>query len=103
MNKRTYAYHMGGIEMTWEGSNTGLFTRDSVLRNVARMRHLFGPYSLLGYRDPQAPQGGIQDTNQRTSFIRMHGAGSRNIARVIVARRIGISRTRERAAATARV
>ena len=103
MNKRTYAFHMGGIEMTWEGSNTGLYTRDSVLRNVGRIRHVYGPYALLGSHDSSVPHGGVQDARQRSDFIRMHGAGSRNIAKVIVARRIGISRTRERAAATARV
>ncbi len=103
MNKRTYAYHMGGIEMSWEGSNTGLATRDIGLRNVGRIRHIYGPYALLASHDPRTPHGGLQDANQRASFIRMHGAGSRNIAKVIVARRIGISRTKERAAATARV
>ena len=103
MNKRTYAYHMGGQEMSWEGSNTGLAGRDISLRNVGRIRHIYGPYALLASQDPRTPHGGVQDANQRSSFIRMHGAGSRNIAKVIVARRIGISRTKERAAATARV
>ncbi len=103
MNKRTYAYHMGGQEMSWEGSNTGLATRDISMRNVGRIRHIYGPYALLASQDPRTPHGGIQDANQRSSFTRMHGAGSRNIAKVIVARRIGISRTKERAAATARV
>ncbi|MEK7777995.1 MAG: acyl-CoA dehydrogenase family protein, partial [Chloroflexota bacterium] len=68
MNKRTYAFHMGGIEMTWEGSNTGLFTRDSVLRNVGRIRHVYGPYALLGAHDSSVPHGGVQDARQRSDF-----------------------------------
>ncbi len=100
---RNYSMYMAGTEMTYEGPAGGLFTRDHTLRNVARTRDVMGMYFSLGAKDPLAPHGGILETQQRSSFIRMHGAGSRNIAKVIVARRIGISRTQERAAATARV
>ena len=54
----------------------------------------------MGSHDPYAPQGGVQEVEQRVRFIRQHGAGTKNIAKVILARRIGISRTKERAAVT---
>ncbi len=57
-------------------------------------------HALLSLKDPLAPDNGHQESNQRSSFILQHGAGSLNIAKVVVARRIGISRTRERAAVT---
>ncbi len=100
---RNYSMYMAGTEMTYEGPNGGLFNRDYSLRNVARDRDVLGMYCLMGSTDPHTVHNAILEVYQRTTFQRMHGAGSRNIAKVIVARRIGISRTQERAAATARV
>ena len=101
--KRNYAYHMDGTEMNWEGPNGALFTRDFALRNVSRTRDIMGMLAHLGSHDPRNVHGAVQETFERGSFIRMHGAGSRNINKVIVARRIGISRTKERAATLASV
>ena len=100
LNKRTAWMYHAGHELTWEGANTQFYSRESGLRQVARVRDVMGMYALLGTRDHLAPHDGSQEVNQRTSFILQHGAGSLNIAKVVIARRIGISRTRERAAAT---
>ena len=56
-------------------------------------------------RQPPKPQdAGFRiypdEAVERVRFIRQHGAGTKNIAKVILARRIGISRTKERAAVT---
>jgi hypothetical protein len=59
-----------------------------------------GMYALLDSKDAMAPHMGAQEVNQRAMAGQHHAAGSTNIARVILARRIGISRTRERAAPT---
>ncbi len=98
--RRTYWMYMSRVEMSWEGPCTSLFGRNYGMRNVARVRDVMGPYALLGTKDPIAPCGGGQEVDQRSSFIHQHGAGSRNINKVLLARRIGISRTRERAAVT---
>jgi hypothetical protein len=57
-------------------------------------------YALLDGKDSLSPHKGAQEVNQRVMAGQNHAAGSTNIARVILARRIGISRTRERAAPT---
>ncbi|MDO8749546.1 MAG: acyl-CoA dehydrogenase family protein [Dehalococcoidia bacterium] len=100
LNKRTAWMYHAGQEINWEGANTQFYSRESGLRQVGRVRDVMGMYALLGTGDQLAPHGGRQEVNQRTSFILQHGAGSLNIAKVVIARRIGISRTRERAAAT---
>ena len=50
-------------------------------------------------QEPGVPYGGAQEVTQRSAAGQRHGAGSTN-AKVILARRIGISRTQERAAPT---
>ena len=98
--KRTYWMYQSRVEMSWEGPLNNLFGRECALRNVKRVQDVMGMYALLGTKEPGAPHGGAQEVNQRVSFIRQHGAGSLNIAKVVLARRIGISRTKERAAPT---
>ena len=99
-NKRTYWLYRQGVEMSWEGVSGSLFNRWYILRNVTRVRDVMGIHAQLGSRDPLAHFGGQNEFFQRRSFERQHGAGSLNITKVIVARRIGISRTKERAAPT---
>ena len=92
-------YH-ARMEMQWEGPMGFLYNRMHGIRNVGRIRDVMGMDTLVGPHDPLAPQGGAQDAYQRSSFILQHGAGSLNISKVVLARRIGISRTREQAAPT---
>ena len=56
---------------------------------------------MVDRNEPGVPFGGTQEVNQRSKAGQNHGAGSTNIARVILARRIGISRTPERPYPTA--
>lgn len=98
--KRTYWMYQNRMQMSWEGPLNNLFGRNYRLRNVRRVRDVMGMHTLLGTKDASAHHGGAQEVNQRVSFIRQHGAGSLNVAKVILARRIGISRTKEKAAAT---
>ena len=100
MSARTHWMYMSRKEMSWEGPTGVLFNRWYHLRNVARVRDVMGMYAQLGRHDPLAPFGGENEIYQRTRFERQHGAGSLNITKVVVARRIGISRTKERAAVT---
>jgi len=99
-SKRTYWMYMSRLEVQWEGPTSSLFGREYGLRNAGRVRDVMGMYSLLGTHDSRAPHQGLQEAEQRNSLQHQHGAGSLNINKVIVARRIGISRTQERAART---
>jgi alkylation response protein AidB-like acyl-CoA dehydrogenase len=86
-------------EMSWEGPTGALFNREQTIRTKARVRDVMGMYAQLDKYDPLAPYGGRQEFEQRERHTE-HGAGSLNINKVVVARRIGISRTKERAAPT---
>ena len=98
--RRTFWMYQSGTEMSWEGSTTSLYNREYSLRTAPRARDVMGMYAFLGTHDPQAPQDGQQEVAQRFSIWASHGGGSLNITKVVIARRIGISRTKERAAPT---
>ncbi len=100
LQRRTYGMYMSRTEMSWEAPVGALYRRMYGLRNAGRVRDVMGMYSMLGTKEPLAPHGGMQEVEQRHSLQHQHGAGSLNIAKVTLARRIGISRTRERAAPT---
>ena len=99
--QRTYWMYQNRMEIQYEGNVANVHGRESSLRNARRIRELYGPYGFLGTKEPRAPHGGAQEVNQRSRAGQNHAAGSTNIAKVILARRIGISRTQERAAPTA--
>ena len=100
-DKRTSWMYHSRQEMSWEGPSTFVSDRVSGVRQVGRIRDVMGMDTLVGSNDPRAIHGGRQEYFQRSSFILQHGAGSLNITKVVLARRIGISRTKERAAPTA--
>ncbi len=94
---RTHSLFMNKMAMGWEGATGRHINREEGLRTKARVRTVMGMYAHLGKHDPLAPYGGLQDWQQMSY---PHTAGGINIGKVIIARRIGISRTRERAAPT---
>lgn len=94
-----WMYH-GKLQMQWEGQLCHLYDRLQGMRNVGRIREVMGMYTLLDAHDPRASHDGAQGQYQRSSFILQHGGGSLNISKVVLARRLGISRTREQAAPT---
>ena len=87
-------------EISWESGVGNVHGRESTLRNERRIRDVYGMYSLLNSNDPSSPHGGRQEVNHRSRAGQNHGGGSTNIAKVVLARRIGISRTQERPAPT---
>ncbi len=97
---RTFWMYTNRTEVTYEGNVSSVHGRESSLRNVIRVRDVYGMYALLGAKDPIAPHGGEQEVNQRSRAGQNHAGGSTNIAKVVLARRIGISRTKERPAPT---
>ena len=100
MNLRNYGMYRSRQEMTYHGSQTSMFGKLYKIKNADRARDIMGMYSLCGTNEPRAPFGGEPEVYQRGSLVGAHPAGTVEIQKVIIARRIGISRTRERAAAT---
>lgn len=98
--KRTYWMYQSHMEIAYEGNLANVHGRESSLRNAERVREVMGMYSLLGTHEPGVPYNGAQEVDQRTRAGQNHAGGSSNIARVVLARRIGISRTKERPAPT---
>lgn len=98
--KRAYWMYQSRVEVSYQGNVNDVFNRESDLRNTSRVRDVMGMYALLGTKEPEAPHGGQQEINQRSKAGQRHAGGSNNISKVILARRIGISRTQERPAPT---
>jgi alkylation response protein AidB-like acyl-CoA dehydrogenase len=100
LNTRNLGMYRARQEMSYEGSQTLMFGKVYRIKNADRSREVMGMYSLCGSAEPRAPFGGQPELYQRSSLVGAHPAGTIEIQKVIIARRIGISRTRERAAAT---
>ena len=100
LNLRNLGMYRARQEMSYEGSQTSMFGKVYRIKNADRSRDIMGMYSLCGVSEPRAPFGGQPEVYQRSSLVGAHPAGTIEIQKVIISRRIGISRTRERAAAT---
>ena len=100
LTQRNYWMYQARQEMTYHGSQTSMYTKTYRITNSDRARDIMGMYSLLGVREPRAPFEGAPEVYQRSSLTGAHPGGTIEIQKVIMARRLGISRTRERAAAT---
>ena len=100
LTQRNYWMYQARQEMTYHGSQTSMYTKTYRITNSDRARDIMGMSSLLGVREPRAPFEGAPEVYQRSSLTGAHPGGTIEIQKVIMARRLGISRTRERAAAT---
>ena len=98
--QRNYWMYQARQEMSYHGSQSDLYRKTYRIRNADRARDILGMYSLLGVNDPRAPFGGQPEVYQRSSLTGAHPGGTLEIQKVVMSRRLGISRTRERAAAT---
>ena len=98
--KRTYWMYQNQMQINYEGNVANVYGRESSLRIAWRVRDVMGMYALLGTKEPGAPHEGAQEVNQRGRAGQNHAGGSTNIAKVVLARRIGVSRTKEQAAPT---
>jgi alkylation response protein AidB-like acyl-CoA dehydrogenase len=87
-------------EMSYHGSLASMYNKEKGMRNADRAREIMGMYSLLDSNDPKAINGGTAEVQQRGSLTAAHPGGTTEVQKVIIARRIGISRTQERAAPT---
>ena len=98
--KRNFGMYMAHQEMSYHGSQGTLWYKVYAMDNADRTRNVMKLYSLLGTKDPRTLFEGRPEAEQRRSLTWAHPGGTVEIQKVIVARRIGISRTQERAAPT---
>ena len=97
---RNYWMYQAREEMSYQGSQQALYRKVYRMTNADRARNIMGMYSMLGVSEPRAAFEGQPEVYQRSSLTGAHPGGTIEIQKVIIARRLGISRTRERAAAT---
>ena len=100
LGMRNFWMYSSGQEMTFHGSQQSAWRRESGIRIGDAIREVAGMKALLDFEDPGAPIGGEMEVHQRESLTAAHPGGTIEVQKVIVARRLGISRTRERAAPT---
>ncbi|MBI4310575.1 MAG: acyl-CoA dehydrogenase family protein [Chloroflexi bacterium] len=96
---RNYSMFAQRQEMSYHGSQTAIVGRETGIRNNTRARDIVGLYGQLGTHEPGAPFGGWLEVRYGRS-LPPHAGGTLEVQKTIVARRIGISRTQERAAPT---
>ena len=97
---RNYWMYQAREEMSYHGSQQALYRKVYRMTNADRARNIMGMYAMLGVGEPRAAFEGQPEVYQRSSLTGAHPGGTIEIQKVIIARRLGISRTRERAAAT---
>ncbi len=100
LNARNFSMYHNKEEMTYHGSQASLFKKEYRLRNSDRIREAMGPFCLLGIDEPLAPFKGEAEVLQRAALWGSHPGGTPEVQRVIIARRLGISKTKEKAAPT---
>ncbi|MBF8266854.1 MAG: hypothetical protein HW388_362 [Dehalococcoidia bacterium] len=85
--------------MTYHGTQYRAVRRDLATRTASDVLAVLGPYALCtdqehGLLEKRA------ELQQRWSIRAQHGGGTSDVDRVMIARRLGMSRTRERAGVT---
>jgi alkylation response protein AidB-like acyl-CoA dehydrogenase len=97
---RNYWMYDTKQEMTFHGSQFALLRKESALRVADAIREVCNLSSLLDFRDEQSVIDGEMELHQRETLAAAHPGGTIEVQKVIVARRLGVSRTKERAAPT---
>lgn len=97
---RNFWMYVTKQEMTYHGPQSALWRKEFKVRNANREREIMGPQALLDGADPGAEFEGAPEVRQRRNLAWTHPGGTPEIMRLIMARRLGLSRTRERAAPT---
>ena len=98
---RNYWMRHTKVNLTYEGPQASYYFKMSGLRQAQAILDILGPATLT--YDPQwGAEEGHMEAYQRAAIIAVHPAGTADIQRVIMARRIGIGReVREKAGALA--
>ena len=97
--RRNYWMFTNKITQTFHGSQNQWMGRETRIRTAEDNLDLLGPYAITTDKDWTVLDGRVE-LGQRGASMATHGAGSYEIDKVIIARRVGLSRTREVAAPT---
>lgn len=100
LHTRNYWMYVTRQEMTYHGPQSSMWRKEFHVRNATREREIMGPDALLDAADGGALYEGAPEVRQRRYLAWTHPGGTPEIMRLIMARRLGLSRTRERAAPT---
>jgi alkylation response protein AidB-like acyl-CoA dehydrogenase len=95
--RNSWMFH-SRIEQTYEGSQSLLNGRETRIRTAEHMLDLLGQHALIS--DTRFPLAEALEHGQRIGLMATHAAGSYEIDKVIISRRIGLSRTKDVAAPT---
>ena len=88
-------------EMSYHGSQNSLWRKEGNIRVADNIREVAGLKTLLAEGETEeAGERGELEYFQRSSLVGAHPGGTIEVQKVIIARRIGVSRTKERAAPT---
>ena len=96
---RNYWMFNNGEQVTYHGSQNSLLWKEFALKAADRILHVLGPYALANDKKWGALQNKVEH-HQRESLVNAHPGGTLEVQKLIMARRLGISRTQERAAPT---
>ncbi len=96
---RNYWMFNNGQQVTYHGSQNSLLWKQFGLSAADRILHVLGPYALSNDEKWGALQNRVEH-HQRESLVSAHPGGTLEVQKLIMARRLGISRTQERAAPT---
>ena len=96
---RNYWMFNSGQTVTFHGSQASLLRKDYNLKAADRILHVLGPQALINDEKWGALKKRVEH-HQRESLVSAHPGGTLEVQKLIIARRLGISRTQERAAPT---
>ncbi|MDO8671370.1 MAG: acyl-CoA dehydrogenase family protein, partial [Dehalococcoidia bacterium] len=94
---RNYWMRGSKIPWAWEGSQTALYRKNRMPQVAHMVLDILGPYALA--TDPKLqPLRGEMETQQRASIL-THPGGTPEAQKIVMARRIGIAKTKQKASA----
>jgi len=95
--RNSWMFH-NRVEQTYEGVQGNLNGREARIRTSEDMLALLGQHALIS--NTEYPLAEALEHGQRIGLMSTHAAGSYEIDKVIISRRIGLSRTKDVAAPT---
>ena len=96
---RNYWMFNSGRQATFHGSQSSFLGKHFNVRKAERLLKVLGPYASIS-DEKWGPLKGRVELNQRDALVGLHPGGTYDVQKLIIARRLGISRTQERAAPT---
>ena len=96
---RNYWMFNNGQNVTYHGSQNSFLNKHFAVTKASRVLNVLGPYAIINDEKWGALERRVE-INQRNSLVGLHPGGTYDVQKLIMARRLGISRTQERAAPT---